>query len=147
MPEPMRPARTDLLAAATAAGLRASSPAPVPCARVDASKDCEMPIRAVPLQGDVSWVVVRTLSTAFLRSSRSRAARLLRRRDCISSALSSGSPSTTRTPPWIHGRSTFSQIFKRDMQTPEALARRRAIMIDAVARYVRADRGPEDQAG
>src|SRR3954454_2941580 len=45
MPEPMRPARTDLLAAATAAGLRASSPAPVPCARVDASKDCEMPIR------------------------------------------------------------------------------------------------------
>ncbi|MFL5230380.1 MAG: hypothetical protein ACJ8C7_19110 [Microvirga sp.] len=45
-----------------------------------------MPIRAVPLQGDVSWVVVRTLSTAFLRSSRSRAARLLRRRDCISSA-------------------------------------------------------------
>src|SRR4051812_27571607 len=79
MPEPMRPARTDLLAAATAAGLRASSPAPMPCARVDASKDCEMPIRAVPLQGDVSWVVVRTLSTAFLRSSRSRAARLLRR--------------------------------------------------------------------
>jgi len=33
------------------------------------------------------------------------------------------------------------------MHTPEALARRRAIMIDAVARYVRADRGPEDQAG
>ncbi|MFL5213251.1 MAG: hypothetical protein ACJ8DH_05115 [Microvirga sp.] len=45
-----------------------------------------MPIRAVPLQGDVSWVVVRTLSTAFLRSSRSRAARLLRCCDCISSA-------------------------------------------------------------
>ena len=47
----------------------------------------------------------------------------------------------------VANRSTFSQIFKRDMQTPEALARRRAIMIDAVARYVRADRGPEDQAG
>jgi hypothetical protein len=41
----------------------------------------------------------------------------------------------------------LSQIFKRDMHTPEALARRWAIMIDAVARYVRADRGPEDQAG
>ena len=31
-------------------------------------------------------MVVRTLSTAFLRSSRSRAARFLRGRDCISSA-------------------------------------------------------------
>jgi hypothetical protein len=91
-------------------------------------------------------VVVRTLSTAFLRSSRSRAARLLRRRDCISSApvgFTFDDQNATR----IHGRSTLSQIFKRDMHTPEALARRWAIMIDAVARYVRADRGPEDQAG
>jgi AcrR family transcriptional regulator len=47
----------------------------------------------------------------------------------------------------VANRSTFSQIFKRDMHTPEALARRRAIVIDTVARYVRADRGPEDQAG
>jgi len=47
----------------------------------------------------------------------------------------------------VANRSTFSQIFKRDMHTPEALARRRAIVIDTVARYVRADRGPENQAG
>jgi len=33
------------------------------------------------------------------------------------------------------------------MHTPEALARRRAIVIATVARYVRADRGPEDLAG
>ena len=44
----------------------------------------------------------------------------------------------------VANRSTFSQIFKRDMHTPEALARRRAIVIATGARYVRADRGPED---
>ena len=47
----------------------------------------------------------------------------------------------------VANRATFSQIFKRDMQTPEALARRRAIVIETVARYVRADRGPEDLSG
>jgi AcrR family transcriptional regulator len=39
----------------------------------------------------------------------------------------------------VANRSTFSQIFKRDMQSPEALARRRMIVIDTVARYVRVD--------
>ena len=36
----------------------------------------------------------------------------------------------------VANRSTFSQIFKCDMQSPEALARRRAIVIDTVTRYV-----------
>ncbi len=44
----------------------------------------------------------------------------------------------------VANRSTF---FKRDMPTPEALARQRAIVIDTVTRYVRADRAPEDIAG
>jgi AcrR family transcriptional regulator len=40
----------------------------------------------------------------------------------------------------IANRSTFSQIFKREMTSPQALARRREIVIDTVVRYVRADR-------
>jgi AcrR family transcriptional regulator len=40
----------------------------------------------------------------------------------------------------VANRATFSQIFKRDMRSAAAVARRRAIVIDTVARYVRTDR-------
>jgi AcrR family transcriptional regulator len=36
----------------------------------------------------------------------------------------------------VANRSTFSQIFKRDMESPEALARRRGIVIDTIVRYL-----------
>jgi AcrR family transcriptional regulator len=36
----------------------------------------------------------------------------------------------------VANRSTFSQIFKRDMDSPEALARRRGIVIDTIVRYL-----------
>lgn len=41
----------------------------------------------------------------------------------------------------VANRSTFSQIFKRDMVSPEALARRREIVVDTVLRYLKADGG------
>ena len=37
----------------------------------------------------------------------------------------------------VSNRSTLSQIFKRRMDTPEALARRREVVIDTVVRFVR----------
>ena len=37
----------------------------------------------------------------------------------------------------VANRATFSRIFKREMATPEALARRREIVIDTIARYVK----------
>ena len=37
----------------------------------------------------------------------------------------------------VANRSTFSRIFKRDMSSPEALARRREIVVDTIARYVK----------
>ena len=40
----------------------------------------------------------------------------------------------------VANRSTFSQIFKRDMPTPQALARRREIVIDTIMRFVRKSR-------
>ncbi len=36
----------------------------------------------------------------------------------------------------VANRATFSRIFKRKLGTPEALARRREIIIDTVVRYV-----------
>ena len=39
----------------------------------------------------------------------------------------------------VSNRSTFSRIFKRDMASPEARTRRRAIVVDTVLRYLRAD--------
>ena len=41
----------------------------------------------------------------------------------------------------VANRATFSRIFNRAMGTPEALARRREIVIDTIMRYVK--RGPE----
>jgi hypothetical protein len=38
----------------------------------------------------------------------------------------------------VANRATFSTIFKRDMASPRALARRRAEVADIVLRYVRA---------
>jgi AcrR family transcriptional regulator len=37
----------------------------------------------------------------------------------------------------VANRATFSQIFRRDMAGPEALARRREVVIDTIIRYVR----------
>jgi AcrR family transcriptional regulator len=37
----------------------------------------------------------------------------------------------------VSNRATFSQIFKRDMSTPEALARRREIVIDTIVRFLK----------
>jgi AcrR family transcriptional regulator len=37
----------------------------------------------------------------------------------------------------VANRATFSHIFKREMATPDALARRREIVIDTIIRYVR----------
>ena len=37
----------------------------------------------------------------------------------------------------VANRATFSRIFKREMATPDALARRREIVIDTVVRYVK----------
>jgi AcrR family transcriptional regulator len=37
----------------------------------------------------------------------------------------------------VANRATFSRIFKREMATPDALARRREIVIDTIIRYVR----------
>jgi AcrR family transcriptional regulator len=37
----------------------------------------------------------------------------------------------------VANRATFSRIFKRDMQSPQALARRREIVIDTILRYVK----------
>jgi AcrR family transcriptional regulator len=37
----------------------------------------------------------------------------------------------------VANRATFSRIFKREMATPEALARRREIVIDTIIRYVK----------
>jgi Tetracyclin repressor-like, C-terminal domain len=37
----------------------------------------------------------------------------------------------------VSNRATFSRIFKREMATPDALARRREIVIDTIMRYVR----------
>jgi AcrR family transcriptional regulator len=37
----------------------------------------------------------------------------------------------------VANRATFSRIFKRDMATPNALARRREIVIDTIIRYLR----------
>jgi AcrR family transcriptional regulator len=37
----------------------------------------------------------------------------------------------------VANRATFSRIFKREMATPEALARRREIVIDTIVRYVK----------
>ena len=37
----------------------------------------------------------------------------------------------------VSNRATFSRIFKREMATPDALARRREIVIDTVMRYVK----------
>jgi AcrR family transcriptional regulator len=37
----------------------------------------------------------------------------------------------------VANRSTFSRIFKRDMSSPEALARRRAIVVDTIVRYLK----------
>ena len=39
----------------------------------------------------------------------------------------------------VSNRSTFSRIFKRDMASPQARARRREIVADTVLRYLRAD--------
>lgn len=39
----------------------------------------------------------------------------------------------------VSNRATFSQIFKRDMSAPEALAKRRQIVIDTIIRYLRRD--------
>ncbi|MBM3547382.1 MAG: TetR/AcrR family transcriptional regulator [Alphaproteobacteria bacterium] len=38
----------------------------------------------------------------------------------------------------VSNRATFSAIFERDMGSPKALAKRRAIVIDTILRYVRA---------
>jgi AcrR family transcriptional regulator len=38
----------------------------------------------------------------------------------------------------VANRATFSRIFKRDMASPQALARRREIVIDTILRYVKA---------
>ena len=37
----------------------------------------------------------------------------------------------------VANRATFSRIFKRDMASPQALARRREIVIDTILRYVK----------
>jgi len=37
----------------------------------------------------------------------------------------------------VSNRATFSRIFKREMATPDALARRREIVIDTIMRYVK----------
>jgi len=37
----------------------------------------------------------------------------------------------------VANRATFSRIFKREMATPDALARRREIVIDTIMRYVK----------
>jgi AcrR family transcriptional regulator len=37
----------------------------------------------------------------------------------------------------VANRATFSRIFKREMATPDALARRREIVIDTITRYVK----------
>jgi AcrR family transcriptional regulator len=37
----------------------------------------------------------------------------------------------------VANRATFSRIFKREMATPDALARRREVVIDTIIRYVR----------
>jgi len=37
----------------------------------------------------------------------------------------------------VSNRATFSRIFKREMATPDALARRREIVIDTITRYVK----------
>jgi hypothetical protein len=37
----------------------------------------------------------------------------------------------------VANRATFSHIFRREMATPDALARRREIVIDTIIRYVR----------
>ena len=39
----------------------------------------------------------------------------------------------------VANRATFSRIFKRDMASPEALARRREVVIDTIVRYAKAD--------
>jgi AcrR family transcriptional regulator len=38
----------------------------------------------------------------------------------------------------VANRATFSRIFQRDMESPQALARRREIVIDTILRYVKA---------
>ena len=38
----------------------------------------------------------------------------------------------------VSNRATFSLIFERDMDSPRALAKRRAIVVDTILRYVRA---------
>jgi AcrR family transcriptional regulator len=37
----------------------------------------------------------------------------------------------------VANRCTFSQIFKRDMQSPEALAHRREVVVDTILRYLK----------
>ena len=39
----------------------------------------------------------------------------------------------------VANRATFSRIFKRDMTSPEALARRREVVIETIVRYATAD--------
>jgi len=41
----------------------------------------------------------------------------------------------------VANRATFSRIFKREMATPDALARRREIVIDTILRYVKRTQG------
>src|SRR5204862_1603328 len=38
----------------------------------------------------------------------------------------------------VSNRATFSLIFERDMTSPKALAKRRAIVVETILRYVRA---------
>jgi hypothetical protein len=44
----------------------------------------------------------------------------------------------------VANRATFSRIFKREMATPKALERRRAIVVDTIMRYARRDAGMPD---
>jgi len=46
----------------------------------------------------------------------------------------------------VANRATFSRIFGREMGTPAALARRRAIVVDLILRYVRSDAPPRSRA-
>jgi AcrR family transcriptional regulator len=39
----------------------------------------------------------------------------------------------------VANRATFSRIFKRDMTSPEALARRREVVVETIVRYAKAD--------
>ena len=48
-----------------------------------------------------------------------------------------GGNAAASAPVNVANRATFSRIFQRDMASPQALARRREIVIDTILRYVK----------